>query len=276
MIIMKEHHEVLAAYMNAIPLIHSMLPEISIGVADTEEWLAYFPGKKIDLGIRPGLRIHPSEPLADCIKNNKRIEEEVPEEFFGVSFTGMAAPILQNGAVIGALAIQMQRQNEKELRSISEQIVDSITQANHRVAAITEGAEGLAEITNQLLERSNQATKEVDNTDEVLSFIKKIADQTNLLGLNAAIEAARAGDKGAGFGVVANEIRKLSHDTISSTEKIYTILNNVQKSVNDITSSIEKVLAVGQEQAASTEEISSFIETIESMSKKLNQYASEL
>ncbi|MGD6844920.1 hypothetical protein ACQCVH_20700 [Bacillus infantis] len=41
MITMKEHHEVLAAYMKAIPLIHSMLPEISIGVADTEEWLAY-------------------------------------------------------------------------------------------------------------------------------------------------------------------------------------------------------------------------------------------
>ncbi|MGD6901485.1 methyl-accepting chemotaxis protein [Bacillus infantis] len=276
MITTKEHHEVLAAYVKAIPLMHSMLPEISIGVADTEEWLAYFPGNKIDLGIKPGLRINPSEPLADCIKNNKRVEEEVPEEFFGVSFTGMAAPILENRAVIGALAIQMQKQNEKELRNISEQIVDSITQANHRVAAITEGAEGLAEITNQLLERSNQATKEVDNTDEVLTFIKKIADQTNLLGLNAAIEAARAGDKGAGFGVVANEIRKLSHDTISSTEKIYTILNNIQKSVNDITSSIEKVLEVGQKQAASTEEISSFIDTIESMSKKLNQYASEL
>ncbi|OXT16177.1 hypothetical protein B9K06_17465 [Bacillus sp. OG2] len=76
---------------------------------------------------------------------------------------------------------------------------------------ITEGAEGLADITNQLLERSNQAAKEVDNADEVLSIIKKIADQTNLLGL--------AGDKG--FGVVANEIRKLSHETISSTEKIY-------------------------------------------------------
>lgn len=84
---------------------------------------------------------------------------------------------------------------------------------------ITEGAEGLADITNRLLERSNQAAKEVDNADEVLSIIKKIADQTNLLGLNAAIELSIAGDKG--FGVVANEIRKLSHETISSTEKIY-------------------------------------------------------
>ncbi|WP_306009619.1 methyl-accepting chemotaxis protein [Bacillus sp. MMSF_3328] len=65
---------------------------------------------------------------------------------------------------------------------------------------ITEGAEGLADTTNRLLERSNQAAKEVDNADEVLSIIKKIADQTNLLGLNAAIEAAIAGDKG--FGVV--------------------------------------------------------------------------
>lgn len=127
-----------------------------------------------------------------------------------------------------------------------------------------------------MLEKSNRASEEVNNTDEVLNFIKRVADQTNLLGLNAAIEAARAGDKGLGFTVVANEIRKLSLETVSSTEKIRQTLTNIQKSVNEITASIQEVVIVGRDQVSSTEEISNIITKIHSMSKELNKYASEL
>ncbi|MEK3954495.1 methyl-accepting chemotaxis protein [Psychrobacillus sp. FSL K6-1464] len=139
-----------------------------------------------------------------------------------------------------------------------------------------DGSEGLSKISNVLLEKSNRASEEVNNTDEVLNFIKRVADQTNLLGLNAAIEAARAGDKGLGFTVVANEIRKLSLETVSSTEKIRQTLTNIQKSVNEITASIQEVVIVGRDQVSSTEEISNIITKIHSMSKELNKYASEL
>ncbi|MGB3102836.1 MAG: methyl-accepting chemotaxis protein, partial [Psychrobacillus psychrotolerans] len=221
-------------------------------------------------------KINPLEPLADCIKNMIVISEEVPSEFFGIPFTGSVAPIVDNGQVIGALAIQLQKQNEKQLRTISEQIVQSLEQANNRVVSIKDGSEGLSKISNVLLEKSNRASEEVNNTDEVLNFIKRVADQTNLLGLNAAIEAARAGDKGLGFTVVANEIRKLSLETVSSTEKIRQTLTNIQKSVNEITASIQEVVIVGRDQVSSTEEISNIITKIHSMSKELNKYASEL
>ncbi|MDT8860854.1 methyl-accepting chemotaxis protein [Alkalihalobacillus sp. MEB130] len=155
-------------------------------------------------------------------------------------------------------------------------MVAALSQANEGVATIAEGAEGLADATDTLLDQSQKASEYVKNTDEVLNFIKKIADQTNILGLNASIEAARAGDKGKGFKVVAEEIRKLSHNTVSSTEKIRNTLMNIQKSMDEISLSIEKVVAVGTEQASSTQEISSFIDEIEKMSKELNTYASEL
>lgn len=144
------------------------------------------------------------------------------------------------------------------------------------IASITNNSEGLTKISDTLLAQSTRAIEEVKNTDEVFSFIKRVADQTNLLGLNAAIEAARAGDKGLGFSVVADEIRKLSHETVSSTEKIRQTLTNIQDSVNDITASIQEVVAVGHEQVGSTEEISKIFAKIEAMNKELNQYASEL
>lgn len=269
-------HPTLQNYLDTIPLIQAMLPDIAIGLTDTKEWITYFPSKKIDIGARAGTKINPREPLADCIRNNVIIRDEVPPEFFGLPFTGLAAPIVHNRQVIGALAIQLQKQNEKQLRAISDEIVQALEQTNERVVSITHHSEGLSNIGDRLLAQSTHAMAEVKNTDDVLNFIKRVADQTNLLGLNAAIEAARAGDAGKGFSVVADEIRKLSLETVSSTEKIRQTLTNIQNAVNEITTSIQDVVVVGREQAASTGEISVLMDKIEAMSKELNKYAAEL
>ncbi|GGF18786.1 putative sensory transducer protein YfmS [Halobacillus andaensis] len=272
----KNESLLLDSFIQVLPTIHAMLPDIAIGLTNREEWMTYLPSRKINLGVKPGTKINPREPLADCIRSNKVIRTEVDTEFFGFPFTGLANPICENGRVVGAIAIQLQEQNEKELLNISDQIVTSLTQANTEVSNVAKSAEDLSETSGILYEQARKAATEVKNTDEVLTFIKRIADQTNLLGLNASIEAARAGDMGRGFGVVADEIRKLSNETVASTEKIRTTLTNIQSSMKEISSSIEQVVAVGKQQASSTEEISSFISEIEKKSKELNKYASEL
>ncbi|WP_409254321.1 methyl-accepting chemotaxis protein [Bacillus sp. SCS-153A] len=170
----------------------------------------------------------------------------------------------------------MQEQNERALRSIADQIVSSVSHTNESVSSVEKGADGLAEISNNLLQQSKDASHEMEKTNEVITMIKKIADQTNLLGLNASIEAARAGEMGRGFDVVAKEIRKLSKETVASTEKVRTIISTLQQSMKEMADSIEKVVSVGENQAASTQEISAFIDEIEKMSRELNTYASRL
>jgi methyl-accepting chemotaxis protein len=104
-------------------------------------------------------------------------------------------------------------------------------------------------------------------TDEVLNFIKEISSQTNLLGLNAAIEAARAGENGRGFGVVAEEIRKLSKGSAEAVKGVHDILQKIVKSVNKISKEIGDTSEATEEQAAATEQINASVEELNSISE---------
>ena len=113
-------------------------------------------------------------------------------------------------------------------------------EGGHVVEETIEGMIKISEVVKQSAETVQALGKSSDQIGEIVQVIDDIADQTNLLALNAAIEAARAGEQGRGFAVVADEVRKLAERTTKATKEIATMIKQIQKDTNDAVESMQQ------------------------------------
>jgi methyl-accepting chemotaxis protein len=144
----------------------------------------------------------------------------------------------ENAADAGRLSTESEKQAHDSLG-----VVSTTTDTIQKVA------DGMAEAAVTMKELSSRVT----NIDGIVQTIREIADQTNLLALNAAIEAARAGEQGRGFAVVADEVRKLAERTTSSTQEISNIVGGVRQSTDAALETMSHAEGLAQSSANHTE-----------------------
>lgn len=163
--------------------------------------------------------------------------------------------------------------HEIKLKSVTEVLNDSLHQISATMQELAASATSVSENQASLNGEIKNVDSMTEQINEVMELIKEIADETRLLGLNAAIEAARAGDAGLGFGVVAQEIRKLSDDSKQTVGKIKEFTTLIRKSVDSTVSMGNETLSTVEQQAAAIEEVTSSVEEITSISEELHQLA---
>ena len=136
-------------------------------------------------------------------------------------------------------AVEMDRVKNNGLTAIRD-LMDKTAKSRESIAVVREA-----------MQQNNEQAQKIESTSQK---INDIADQTNLLSLNAAIEAARAGDAGKGFAVVAEEIRGLAEETNSLTNEIGAIIQELLQKTADATRNMESMERIFQEQEGSVDE----------------------
>ena len=157
--------------------------------------------------------------------------------------------------------------------------MDSDAQANeghHAIERLVGQVTEAASVVREAAEQMDHLKSESEKISNIVAVIKDIADQTNLLALNAAIEAARAGEAGRGFAVVADEVRKLSERTATSTGEISHMVGAIQQSTGQVVSGVAHGVELVDSSVAYAEQAGASIATLREMAQRVAKLVGEV
>lgn len=189
---------------------------------------------------------------------------------FGFAYNGIGIPLIsKENELLGAIAITSPVQQQETVKEISLQIKEDIKLSSENDEKISILSNEMTNTASNLSTLTSNIQQNLSVITDVINLIQNIAVQTNLLGLNAAIEAARSGEQGKGFAIVAQEIRRLSETVKTNVQELnsrLSLLNtiigdinpqvvNLNNSIGDQTSTIHAINEIMQRLAGASEQL---------------------
>lgn len=250
-------NEVLNAFNLLMPYLKIFFDnEATFAVSDREKFLN---------NLRADGKNYVGTPIAEGGSAYKAIRDGRPyiEYVQKHAIKSYSVPVKgKSGKVEGCIIIGKSTKKREELLELSRSLSTALKEISAVANDFSAKLQSIVEMNNEASKKIDEARENAGNTSKIFDFIQQVSSQTDLLGINASIEATRAGAEGKGFKVIAQEIRKLSETSRESVNKIYMTLNAINQSVDDIYSTTAKTQEITESYSTAFTEIAATVEKL--------------
>lgn len=257
-----------------LPLIQQLYVEGAyVTVVDKD---CVLQGFSLPNGVTPMMQIgetfvDPTGVLNEVLRTGITKHNRLPANENGEIFDGMLVPIKDGTTVVGCITCTYSAAMKAETERFAIQFQESVANINQSLRTVVQGIENLFEILTAMDDMTSNVEGDVHNAVDVVNKITSNASRSNILALNASIEAARSGEHGKGFAVVATEMGKLAHDSGSSASAIKATLNTITEHLVSITSSIKNSNDVAKEHLENINSIQKVLEDLNTFAEQLQK-----
>lgn len=261
----------LEALLKVAPLLQKLYKneETMVAITDRDKFI-YLEADPSMIVTAVGEPTIEGDGLYESMRDNETYYVEIPKEVRGMAFKAVTMPVTDDdGEIIGSFGVGWSLAQKDALIAAATNLAASLEQISVSVTDIADKAQTLTTAQEHTSELMKQISQQAKQTAEISKLIEEVADQSHLLGLNAAIEAARAGEHGLGFGVVANEIRKLAQHSRDAVKNIEGSLKDINQSIQNVADKVAESTLMIQSQAAATQEVTASVEELNSLSEVL-------
>lgn len=243
----------------------------TFAISDTDKFL--YVRDEIGIGVTQDDKVKDGSVTHQALMTRRPTRHFISKDksaYGDTEYVAMSTPIFDNEELVGAIVWCVTTNEMKLVQTASELLAlsEELTASAHN---FSENSTSLAQSNERLFERVGILESHMSEIEQMGEVVTALATESHILGINAAIEAAHSGEYGAGFGVVAVEIRRLAEQSKGSAKQIEKTVHDTENAFQEIAEYINNVSGAAEEQAAGSEELLTAIEQIRSLAVRLNE-----
>lgn len=259
--------------IDSLPIISKLIDgDFAISMTNKTECIYSIEGNKVNAPLKLGIidSVEALNGINEMIKNKKVLNRVLTKRATGSDIRVTIIPICnEDNEVIGSFGVSRSIDDIVEIKNASHELMSSLQETSSSVSEVANNALIFSEEIKNAVNKTNEASVSIEESRNIIELIKNISKQSKLLGLNASIESARAGENGKGFAVVASEIKKLAEISSTSSQRISETLFYMNKKIEEISTLIQYLGDKTVEQAEIAESLAITIESISKSSEIL-------